>query len=94
MVLQNEVIDMLTVVLKLKPLNFIKQVLTMFCSINGLALNANNDLRNLVLNKYSNRINKDNVRIYMYISGGSIYKTTTALIGGTSISGVFSEIIV
>ncbi|EAD8626478.1 TPA_asm: hypothetical protein GYO99_04630 [Listeria monocytogenes] len=79
----DEEIDLLTVRLKLKPLNFIKQVLTMFCSIDGLALNANKDLRNLVLDKYSKTINKDNVRIFMYITKSSIFKTTSALIGST-----------
>lgn len=58
---------------KIYPLRVIKQICSMFCSINP-KLPYLNDMREFVLNKESNTLNKDKYRIQMYFNKGSIIK--------------------
>lgn len=58
---------------KIYPLRVIKQICSMFCSINP-KLPYLNDMREFVLNKESNTFNKDKYRIQMYFNKGNTIK--------------------
>ncbi len=53
--------------LEIRPLNFIKQVLSMFCSVNKDNSNID-DLRKFVLNKELSGIDKNKYRVCMYLT--------------------------
>ena len=59
---------------KLHPLRFIKQVSSMFCSINEVDNSELDDLREFVLNKNAVGLDKSKYRICMYFTHSVFYK--------------------
>lgn len=63
------------------PLQFFKQIISMFCSINK---EQNIDeLRSFVLNKESNSFNKNKYRVYMYLFSGGLIKRLPFMVIGS-----------
>lgn len=77
------------------PLRVIKQICSMFCSINP-ELSYLDDMRKFVLNKESNTLNKEKYRIQMYFNKGNMTKyngyTCQIDIGGSTIE--MSELLI
>ena len=59
---------------KIHPLRFIKQVASMFCSINEVANSELDDLREFVLNKNAIGLDKSKYKICMYFTHSVFYK--------------------
>ena len=62
------------VVLSIKPLNFIKQVLSMFCTSNGHSIT--DFIRELVLDKELSAESLRNIKISMVVNVGSVHHTS------------------
>jgi len=79
----------------MRPLPIIKQVIAMFCDINTALTDTDPSLREFLLNKESQALNKSKYRVFMYLMTGGIEKTAgrTALLQiGSPTPIVLSEI--
>lgn len=75
--------DVISVDLKdMRPLPIIKQIFALFCDINYTLTDNDTSIREFLLNKESNVIDREKYRIFMYIMKGDFEKTVgfTALI--------------
>ena len=68
--------DVISVELKnMRPLPIIKQIFTLFCDINYALTDNDTSIREFLLNKESNLIDRRKYRIFMYVSKGDYEKT-------------------
>ena len=79
---------------KVYPLRFVKQILSMFCSLNP-EININ-DLRKFVLDRYAVGINKNKYKLCMYFTRSTTKRQAGFMVTGNIHTGevvTFSEII-
>ncbi len=77
------------------PLRFIKQVISMFCSINGYCDDTRfEDLRNFVLDKHAKGLDKLKYKVCMYFTKSSFSKHVPLTVVGRLVNGKYESIAV
>ena len=78
---------------KLYPLRFLKQVLSMFCSVNsGCSDKTMSPLKELVINKQKKGLDKQKYKLCMYFTKSKLAKQTGFSVVGNIQTGIFTTL--